>query len=67
MVWLGAATPSEAWIGRQRMTEDEDEQFSERAGIMQYDAGLPRAKAEQLAREDLARIKLRQEKEREHQ
>lgn len=31
--------------------------FDERAGILEYDAGLPRDEAEQLARDEIERLK----------
>ncbi|MFO1314051.1 MAG: hypothetical protein U1F58_00475 [Burkholderiales bacterium] len=42
--------------GRKHDFEDEQEYFEERAGILEYEAGLPREEAERLARkETLAR------------
>lgn len=35
------------------MTDDEKEHYEERAAIMQYDGGLPRAEAERLALQDV--------------
>ena len=40
-------------IPQMALTADQAEAFEERAGIMEYDGGLPRAKAERLALQDV--------------
>ena len=35
------------------MTDDEKEHYEERAAIMEFDGGLPRAEAEKLALQDV--------------
>lgn len=45
------------------MTRDEREIFEERAAIAEFDGGLPRAKAEALARQELDRHRLEQRAE----
>jgi len=45
------------------LDEDERDRFEERAAIMEYDGGLPRAEAEQLALEDVMRTRARKARE----
>lgn len=40
--------PTEAWLA-----DDLRVEFEERAAILEYDAGLPRAEAERIAREEV--------------
>ncbi|MBD3224386.1 MAG: hypothetical protein GF313_06625 [Caldithrix sp.] len=49
-------------LSRQPLTEEEYEQWQERAAIMQYDGGLSKTEAESLALHTLLEIRNRYQK-----